>query len=321
MWINRTILFIFICSIKYLAICQQGEGIELFSESEITLPIRSGLLYGTLAMPLHHPDPPVVLMIAGSGPTDRNGNNPQMTNNSLKMVAQSLAETGIASLRYDKRGIAQSAAAMTAESDLRFDHLVEDATDWIALLRKDRRFSKVIVAGHSEGSLIGMLAAQNGNADAFISIAGIASNASRVLKDQIAAGSPLFSEVCNVIIDSLVSGYEVQNVPPLLNSLFRKSVQPYLISWFKYTPAAEIQKLKIPIMIIQGTHDIQVSVEEGNALHKAAPKSKYLEVKGMNHVLKAAPEERFANIAVYSQPDAPLHPELMYEIIRFIQSL
>ena len=308
----------FLFSVTYL---KSQVNSEPGTESEVILQTNSGNLSGSLLLPSNNNKIPVVLIIAGSGPTDRNGNNPQMVNNSLKMLAQSLADSGIASLRYDKRGIGQSSGAMVSESELRFEHLVQDASDWIMLLKNNPNFTKVIVAGHSEGSLIGMLAAKKAGADAFISLAGIADNASKILKDQIAAGSPLFSEASNKIIDSLVSGQEVQNVHPLLTSLFRKSVQPYLISWFRYTPKEEIQKLNIPVLIVQGTHDIQVATAEGRALHKAYPASIYHEVEGMNHILKDAPSERFANLALYSKSDVPLHPDLMPAIISFIRRL
>src|SRR4051794_11632517 len=128
-------------------------------------------LHSTLLLPKHMSKAmPIVLMISGSGPTDRNGNSPMLPgkNNSLLMLAEGLASNGIASLRYDKRGIGESAAAMVSEADLRFETYVDDAVSWCEQLRKDARFSKVIIAGHSEGSLIGMLAAKRCNADGFI---------------------------------------------------------------------------------------------------------------------------------------------------------
>jgi predicted alpha/beta hydrolase len=128
---------------------------------EVHITTSTGTLYGTQIIPTSNVPEPVVLIIAGSGPTDRDGNNPLGgPNNSLKLLAEGLAGHGIASIRYDKRGIGESSAAGTKEVDLRFDTYVEDAALWIQQLQADSRFSSVTVIGHSEGSLIGMLATQ-----------------------------------------------------------------------------------------------------------------------------------------------------------------
>src|SRR6476469_1360645 len=129
-----------------------------FNETPVVLHTATGDLFGTLMLPANFSKGPVALIIAGSGPTDRNGNNPVMKNESLRMLAQGLATHAIASLRYDKRGIAESKAAMKGEANLRFEDYIKDAQDWIDLLKKDKRFTKVVVIGHSEGSLIGMVA-------------------------------------------------------------------------------------------------------------------------------------------------------------------
>lgn len=292
------------------------------SESEIEYVSPNGIIYGSLMLPVVSSGKvPVVLIIAGSGPTDRNGNNPQMSNNSLKMLADSLARHGYASVRYDKRGIAQSQGAAQKESDLRFEDYINDASGWVTMLRSDSRFSKFIIAGHSEGSLIGMIAANKSGADAFISLAGAGFRADLILKQQIAIGSPIISETCNVIIDSLADGHIVQNVHPMLQSLFRQSVQPYLISWFKYDPQVWISKLNIPVLIIQPAHDIQVSIDNGKALAQSLPAAVYKEIEEMNHILKAAPLDRAANIATYNQPDLPLHEKLVQPVISFLYDL
>jgi hypothetical protein len=249
----------------------------------------------------------VALIIAGSGPTDRDGNNPMMKNNSLKMLAESLAKNGIASLRYDKRGIAASKTAAASEADLRFETYIKDAFDWIELLAADKRFSTVVVIGHSEGSLIGMAASQNQKVSKFVSVAGVGQAADKTIREQLAAQPPMVLEQSTPILDELVKGNTVENVPQMLMPLFRPSVQPYMISWFKYDPQKEIVKLKKPVLIVQGTTDIQVTVADANRLQAAKP------------VLKAAEADRMKNIQTYSQPDLPLHPELAPAIVSFIQ--
>lgn len=288
-----------------------------FVEEQVILQTLTGKIYGTLTIPKMFTNGPLVLIIAGSGPTDRDGNNPWMKCDVYKKLAYSLAENKIASLRYDKRGIAASQEAGKNEADLRFDDFVNDARGWLELLKKDKRFSKVIVLGHSEGSLIGMISSST-NAAKFISIAGAGQSADRILKEQLSTQTKEVQELSNLIIDSLKNGNKVDNVNPKLTYLFRTSVQPYIISWFKYDPQIEIQKLNIPILIIHGTNDIQVTVEDAKRLSKASPKSRLILIDKMNHILRIIDGDMQANIATYNDKTLPLSIELINEVTSFI---
>jgi len=290
----------------------------LQAQTEMDLQTMTGTIYGTLQFPREYKPVPVVLIIAGSGPTDRNGNNPQMQNNSLKMLADSLQSHGIATLRYDKRGIAASKDAGPEEAELRFDTYIEDACAWVRKLRMDSRFSKVIIAGHSEGSLIGMVSATKEHADGFISIAGAGRSADLILKEQLASQPEPVKLACYSTIDSLVAGKTVSEVSPMLYSLFRPSVQPYLISWFKFDPQKEINKLTIPVLILQGSTDLQVTTNDAILLSKSAIGSKLLIIEGMNHVLKNSSNMQQENIATYSDPKLPINSELVKNITLFL---
>ncbi len=279
-----------------------------FIETKITLQTKTGEIFGTLTTPEKFDKIPVVLIIAGSGPTDRDGNNPMMKNNSLKILASELSKNNIASLRYDKRGIAESQSAGKNEEGFRFDDLVNDAKEWIHLLKQDDRFSKIIVIGHSEGSLIGMLTGSN--ADKFISIAGAGQSADKILKEQLSSQPKEVQDLSFPIIDSLKNGKTFENVPPMLNVLFRTTVQPYIISWFKYDPQDEIKKLTIPTLILQGTNDIQVSVEDAKRLSNANQNAELVLIKDMNHILRTIIGDLQANVATYSRVDLPIANEL-----------
>lgn len=288
------------------------------SETIVKLETESGAIEGSLLVPEGKIGIPVALIIAGSGPTDRDGNNPTMKNNSLKMLAEALAKNGIATLRYDKRGIGKSQKAGKKEQVLRFEHYISDAKDWAELLKNDKRFNEIIVIGHSEGSLLGMVVSQQGSVDRFVSIAGPGQSADKVLKDQLKSQPPDVLKMSLPIIDKLVQGETVDDVNPMLYSLFRPSVQPYMISWFKYDPAKEIGKLNIPVLLIQGTTDIQVSEKSANIIANANPKSILKIVEGMNHIFKQADSERMKNIATYNQPELPIKPELVEIVTGFI---
>ena len=289
----------------------QSENRLGYFELEQTLQTAQGDLSGTLTVPIVKGTFPVALIIAGSGPTDRNGNNAQMKNNSLQMLAHELAANGIASLRYDKRGVGKSAAAMISEDQLRFDDYVNDAKLWVDFLKADSRFRSITVIGHSEGSLIGMLACEHANA--FVSLAGPGRGIDVVLKEQLSEafkGKKKLLREANKGIDLLKAGKTFNEVPMELFALFRPSVQPYLISWMKYDPAVEISKLKIPVVIIQGSTDLQVQVKDAELLHQACLlNSKLIVIEGMNHIFKLAPSDREKNIETYSNPELPLAPE------------
>ena len=289
---------------------------------EVHITTSTGTLYGTQIIPTSNVPEPVVLIIAGSGPTDRDGNNPLGgPNNSLKLLAEGLAGHGIASIRYDKRGIGESSAAGPKQVDLRFDTYVEDAALWIQQLQADSRFSSVTVIGHSEGSLLGMLATQKTGADAFVSMAGPAQTASQVIRDQLRPRLPdALWQQNEQILTALEQDNTVTSVPPELNMFYRSSVQPYLISWFRYTPAQEIRRLTVPVLTVQGTTDIQVPVSEAQALKMAKPDAELRIIEGMNHVLKAVPLDPKQQNASYSEPTLPVVPELVEGISQFIHS-
>jgi pimeloyl-ACP methyl ester carboxylesterase len=289
-----------------------------FTESSVVLHTATGDIFGTITLPKVQGKVPVALIIAGSGPTDRNGNNPVMKNESLHKLATGLAGKQVASLRYDKRGIGESKKAAKAEAELRFEDYVNDARAWIDLLKKDRRFSKVVVTGHSEGSLIGMIAAA-GRADMFVSIAGAGKSADKLLKEQLASQPQMVKDISYPILDSLVSGKEVKEVNPLLYSLFRPSVQPYMISWFRFDPQAEIAKLQIPVLILQGTNDIQVTEEDAKLLASANPRAKLVLVKNMNHIFAVVEGDKNANLQTYGNASLPVSTGLIQNIAEFIR--
>jgi uncharacterized protein len=283
-------------------------------EQRVQLKTTTGILQGTLDLPNGASPCPVVVIIAGSGPTDRDGNQALMKNDSLKLLGQALAAKGIAALRYDKRGIAESASAATREEDLRFETYVADVVQWVTWLRQDPRYLRVGLIGHSEGSLIGMLAAKQAKVETFVSLAGGGRPAPALIREQVNTKlPPNLKARSNQILDELVAGRTVTDVPKDLAVLYRPSVQPYLISWFKYDPVREIAALEIPVLIVQGTTDLQVSVDDAKRLAGAKKDAQLRLFDCMNHVLKHAttPEEQQA---AYTDPSLSIEARAVEEI-------
>jgi len=304
---------------------------QVSSDEAISVTTPTLTLSGSLRLPAATGKLPVAIIIAGSGPTNRDGNSRLLpgNNNAYKLLADMLAAQGIASVRYDKRGIGDSVAPGMKEADLRFEMYVDDAAAWIAKLRSDPRFSTITVIGHSEGSLIGMLAASRAKADGYVSIAGVARPAGQILRDQlrpqIGSAAELWQQN-ETILTSLEAGKSVDPLPsplatvPGLAALYRPSVQPYLISWLKYTPSAEIAKLSMPILILQGTTDVQVSVAEAQALKAAAPNAQFVVIEGMNHVMKHVVDTA-QQAASYSDPSLPMVPDVPNAIVALVRGL
>lgn len=295
-------------------------------EENVTLKVSDNIqIQGTLLLPEGVKKAiPLVIIVAGSGPTDRNGNNPQMENNSLHMTADSLAAAGIASLRYDKRGIAASKVEGLKQEELSFDDYVSDLNGWVNQYAADKRFSKIIVLGHSEGSLIGLVAAEdNPDIKGLVSVAGAGRGADKIIKDQVGRQSSQLLAIITPIVDSLKAGKTVGGVMPQLNSLFHPSVQPYLISWFRYDPAVVIARVKCPVLVVQGDKDIQISVADADSLTAANPSARKAVIAGMNHVLKTTDtmDMQVQVIKTYMDPTLPLNSDFSRTVTAFIKDI
>ncbi len=261
-----------------------------------------------------------VLIIAGSGATDRDGNNPMMESNAYKFLVEHLAKRGVSSLRYDKLGIAASASKDLKESDLLFIDNVDVAEQAYKALEKQKGVKRIVIIGHSEGSTIGMILAQRVKAYKYVSLAGPGYPANEILNTQFKASIPAgpLQDVALSYLDSLAMGKSLTGVNPMLASFFRPSMMDYLIDWFKYDPCKEIAKLKIPVLVIQGDNDVQVSNDNAEVLAKANAGAKKVLVKDVNHILKIAPRGRAENIAVYSSPEKDIAEDMRKALVDFV---
>ena len=293
--------------------------------TEIALPAQPAPLHGTLLTP---PDASAAAVILpGSGPTDRDGNSPMgVAAGTYRLLAEGLAQQGIATVRIDKRGIAASAAAGPAEADLRFDAYVADARAWAAEAASRAGKPCAWLIGHSEGALVALRAVQGGpNADTdkicgLVLLSGAGRPAGAVLREQMAAVPEPMKTQAFSILTELEAGRAVADTPPALAALFRPSVQPYLISWLPLDPAALIAAYDGPVFIGQGTTDLQVGVADAQALAAADPRATLKLWDGVNHVLKTAPAGRAANLATYADPALPLAPGVAVDVGAFIRA-
>jgi uncharacterized protein len=294
--------------------------IQAQTETPIAYKNLSGTVNGTLTMPGNVSGKiPVVLIVADAGPTDRDGNNVQagIHGNTYKLLAESLGKSGIASVRYDKRMVGESKTGNKPE-DLRFDDYVDDAVGLIDMLNDDQRFSKVVVFGHGEGSLVSMLAIRDQPAKMIISVNATSQQGDKFLTEQLKSKPQFIQDEFKTILDSLKKAKTIDNVDPAIYFIAGPSKQKYLMSYCKYVPVRVIKTVKIPMLIIQGTTDVQISVADADKLKKAKSDATQINISGMNHILKDAPADKDQNMATYTKPDLPLTTELASDVIKFI---
>ena len=288
--------------------------------TEIALPAEPAPLHGTLLSPEGAVQATAVIL-PGSGPTDRDGDSPLgVTAGTYRLLAEGLAAEGVATVRIDKRGIAASAAAGPAEADLRFGTYVADAVAWAAEAAKQTGQPCAWLIGHSEGALVALAAADDDKVCGLILLSGAGRPAGAILREQLKALPDTLKVGAFAALDELEQGHTVTYAPPELAALFRPSVQPYLISWLALDPAALIAAYEGPVLIGQGTTDLQVGVADAEALAVAQPRASLVRFEGANHVLKTAPADPAGNMATYRDPSLPLAPGVVDAVADFIRA-
>ncbi len=297
--------------VSSLSFCQK----QLYNEEEISI---SKWIDGTLLSPNISEKLNLAIIIAGSGPTNRNGNQNFLKNNSLKKLAEELSNSGTATFRYDKRIVKQIRKG-NVDKNIMFDDFVSDASDVIDYFKARESYSKIYIIGHSQGSLVGMLSAKD-KADGFISLAGAGQNIGDVLIEQATKMDPKLGEETQPVVERLKQGKTVKDYPSALASVFRADIQAFMINWMKYNPTESIKTLNMPILLINGTKDLQVSESEAKLLKEANEKATLIIIENMNHVLFEIKGDDLENSKSYNESFRPISPKLISSIIDFISS-
>jgi uncharacterized protein len=293
-------------------------------ETTLEAPGPLGPLQGTMLAPASGPAP-MMLIIPGSGPTDRNGNNPLgVRASTYRLLAEGLAAQGIGTVRIDKRGMFGSRAAVADANAVTIDDYVSDVEAWTGSIRKHTGAACVWLIGHSEGGLVALAAAQKA---ADICGLVLVSTAGRplgeVLREQLRA-NPANAAVLDqamAAIDTLEAGkrVDVSTMNPVLMPLFAPQVQGFLVNVFSYDPAKLVAAIAKPVLIIQGKRDMQVGVADAERLKEAASKAELVLLADTNHALKTVTsDDRRANALTYVNPKLPLAPGVVDAIVGFV---
>lgn len=298
--------------------------LPLFAQQEVSME-EYGLyngdisLPGTLSYPKMDKKIPLAIFIHGSGNADRNGNQGGLAKaEHIKQLADSLNTRGIAFYRYDKRNATTSNLEKMDMEHTGIRDLAKDVEIAITKFQKDLRFSSIFLIGHSQGSLVGMLAASN-EIQGYVSLAGPGTPINIPLIRQISTQNPDLGKIAEEHLKELKETDTIKEVNLLLLSIFAPQNQKYLKNWMSLNPANEIKKLKIPVLIINGDSDLQVTVEDAQLLKQAKPEARLVIVKKMNHMLKTV-EDKEENQKSYYSPDFPLSSELVKTIFEFIKT-
>ena len=302
----KSLLFGLLCSMPVLG--------QNFTATELVV---NQYIEGTLLTPLGSETTPLVIFIAGSGPTDRDGNQSFMKNDMLKKIAVSLSNSGIATFRYDKR-IVKQIRTRTIDKNISFDDFVTDAKSTIDFFKS--KYETIIVAGHSQGSLVGLLALEQG-ASAFISLAGAGKPIDRILEEQISKTAPMLLEDSKRVLATLKAGKTTKDYPMPLASIFNLEIQPFMANWMQYNPVELMKKQEIPTLIISGDKDLQVSIEEAQLLFEAAQNGTLLIVENMNHVLVKIEGDDLENMKSYNTTTLQIPEEVSRSMLDFINAL
>ena len=287
----------------------------VFTPKDITI---NKFIDGTLLIPNDIEKPNLVIIVADFGPTDRNGNQNLQKNNALKKLAEGLSSKGLAAYRYDKRIVKQIRKG-NVDMSIRFDDFIADAISTINYFKNSDAFNKIYIVGHGQGSLVGMIAAKQG-ADGFISIAGSGKSIDEVILEQIANTAPMFTEDAKRVFSIMKKGKVTSDFPQALTSIFDLEVQPFMTSWMAYNPQEEISGLEIPILIANGTKDLQVSEDEASFLHSANSNSTLKIIEKMNHILVPIDGDTLENSKSYNESQRKISEELIKVIVSFINN-
>lgn len=312
--LNKNAMKYKILILTVLITCSTFAQEKMFTAEEVVI---NKLIDGTLLIPNNNSKSVLAIIIAGSGPTNRDGNQNFLMNNSLKKLSESLSNQGIATFRYDKRIVKQIRKGKV-DKDIMFDDFVTDAISVIDFFKEKNTFSKIYIIGHSQGSLVGMLAAKD-KVDGFISLAGAGQSIDAVIQEQIEKAYPMYGEDSKKVLAVLKKNKTTKKYPPALASVFDISLQPFMSNWIQYSPTENIKELNMPILIINGTKDLQVTIAEANLLKEANEKAEIKIIENMNHILFTIEGGDLENSKSYNESFRKLNPEVISSIVTFIK--
>ncbi len=305
---------IFLIAFTSLCIAQEKEEEKEYNSAIVKI---NKYIEGTLVTPYSEASVPLIVFIMDAGAINRDGNDRMSKNNAFKLLSVELAKQEIATYRFDKRLFRIDALGIH-QSEISLDHFIKDTESIVQYFRKNGNYSKIILAGHGQGSLVGIIASKQ-DTDGFISIAGNAQSIDKIVIQQLEKQAPGLDKKAASAFSDLKEKGRALNYDPALESIFGYNLQPFMKSWIKYTPSEEIKTLNTPILILQGDKDIQVDISEAHKLKEAVPDATYAIIKNMNHILREIKGNRLENHKSYNEYWLKIMPEVTLTISKFVK--
>ena len=304
---------LFLCAVMISTLNFSQKGAKEFNSAVVKV---NKYIEGLLVTPYSEEKVPLVIFVMDAGAINRDGNDRMSKNDTFKQLTYELAKLGIATYRFDKRLFKIDGLGIK-ENEISIDHYIEDVVSILNYFNKNGNYKKIVVAGHGQGSLVGMIAAKD-RANGFISIAGNAESIDQVIIEQIAKQAPGLDKSAFIAFKQLKEQGRATGYDQALESIFAYHLQPFMRSWVKYNPSEEIMKLEIPILIIFGGKDIQVDILQGEKLKEVVPEAQSIFVKNMNHLLKEIKGDRLENHKSYNEPYRKIIPKIITGIANFV---
>lgn len=324
---------------------------DAFTEQEVSFTVGEDTLYATLTLPIGTGKFPAALLISGSGPTDRDGNTPLINGkiDSHRNFARVLAQSGVASLRYDKIGSGKTGLASRASKPESIDFLmyVEHARAAYDFLkaRPEVDSEKLMLLGHSEGGLIAQIVAEQvrdeGSLAALILAAPMAKTYLATVRDQIAAQyaaaqafgaftaeqvQAALAELDQIITELLETGAlstPIQNIA--FRELFGNPINnKFMAQASRFDPAvlAENTPKTLPVLVFCGELDIQISCADMerlmNGFKAAEHPAQLIVLSKVNHVFKEVETPSLNPILDYGNEALPFSRQASEALKAFI---
>jgi len=289
--------------------------IALQNWGEIEIATEKGTLYGTLAKADGRKDE-VVVLIAGSGPTDRDNNSLILSGkmDGFLQLSHALNQEGYSVFRYDKR-VAGKSRDSFGPHDMVFDDFVEDAILVVEEMQKNG-YEKIHLVGHSQGALVAIRVAQEKSVASVTHLCGPSKHIDETFLRQLEILPKDLYEEAVEHFDTVRRGQEIGLVSEELEPYFSDRTAPFLLNWMQYNPVEEAKAVQAPILFLAGGQDTQVLAEDLEDFQAVLENETYQVIPNMNHVLKSVQSDR-ENQATYQDPSFPVDPILVETLANF----
>jgi pimeloyl-ACP methyl ester carboxylesterase len=287
----------------------------------LRIPVEGGFLPGTLELPpTAGSGIPLVILMSGAGTTDRDGNNfnvPGKTD-ALALLASGLAQKGVASFRFDRRGAGEAYSIEKPGQQTGLYAHSGDAAKLIAYFSADARFSRIVLAGMNEGAWIGAMAvslveAGGFFADGLVVLDSAGTPPIETLTESLSTLDEATRLEARAIIKAILDHGDYPEPSEALSDFFTTGRREWLESWLKFDPPKIFAELQCPVLFVFGQKDMQVEPKSFERLLAARPGAPARIIPGMNYALKAVGSEE-ENFKSFTNPEFPV-PKSLIELV------